>query len=159
MSGRLVVNRGHVSAPDDIFTTCLSSGRKQIPRLFLDLADDAWLPPHDDRERRDFVHPIAPRPTLHPLPLLSIPSSTRGQTTSSSDSPETPASLSSPIVGVVDLTRAIRTISSSSVAAGGFSDIYEGEWERHNEGPDDLFGKTQTVQVRFFNSSPALVLK
>lgn len=54
-----------------------------------------------------------------------------------SESPETPLSLSSPIAGVVDLTKHIKTISTFAVAQGGLSDIYKGEWyqsERDCEG-------------------------
>ena len=61
---------------------------------------------------------------------VSIPaSSTSQENTPQSDSPETPAStLSSPIAGVVDLTKNITTVSKYAVAHGGLSDIYVGEW-------------------------------
>lgn len=63
---------------------------------------------------------------------VSIPaSSTSQENTPQSDSPETPAStLSSPIAGVVDLTKNITTVSKFAVAHGGLSDIYVGEWLR-----------------------------
>ena len=63
---------------------------------------------------------------------VSIPaSSTPQENTPQSDSPETPAStLTSPIAGVVDLTKNITTVSKYAVAHGGLSDIYVGEWLR-----------------------------
>ncbi|KAL0959123.1 hypothetical protein HGRIS_014417 [Hohenbuehelia grisea] len=61
------------------------------------------------------------------LPQLSIPPSLPAVVI---ESPETPASLSSPVVGVVDLTKRIRTRSKDPLMHGGFSDIYMGEWEQ-----------------------------
>jgi serine/threonine protein kinase len=67
---------------------------------------------------------------------VSIPSSnakpsplTEGNTPQS-ESPETPASVTSPIAGVVDLTKSVTTTSKYAVAHGGLSDIYLGEWHR-----------------------------
>ena len=52
-----------------------------------------------------------------------------------SESPETPLSLSSPIAGVVDLTKDVKTISTFAVAQGGLSDIFKGEWyQRYCDG-------------------------
>ncbi|TFK31104.1 hypothetical protein BDQ12DRAFT_319570 [Crucibulum laeve] len=72
------------------------------------------------------------KPSAAQLSLrLAIPSD--DYSPQSSNSPETPATLSSPITGIVDLTRYLKTHSSSPVAQGGLSDIYKGEWERQSE--------------------------
>ncbi|KAK7457133.1 hypothetical protein VKT23_010433 [Stygiomarasmius scandens] len=55
---------------------------------------------------------------------------------STTPSPETPASLSSPIVGVVDLTKHVKTTSNEPEFHGGYSDIYCGEWEREFDPPE-----------------------
>ncbi|THU98775.1 hypothetical protein K435DRAFT_521449 [Dendrothele bispora CBS 962.96] len=57
---------------------------------------------------------------------------------SQSTTPETPASLSSPIVGVVDLTKNVRTTSTGPDFHGGYSDIYCGEWEKELEVDSNL---------------------
>jgi hypothetical protein len=73
---------------------------------------------------------------------VSIPASSAPQeNTPQSDSPQTPAStLTSPIAGVVDLTKNVTTVSKYAVAHGGLSDIYVGEWLRttENEPPQKL---------------------
>lgn len=71
------------------------------------------------------------------LPQLSIPNKVSSRDVFQSETPETPASLSSPIVGIVDLTTYVKTISPVPLCHGGFCDIYLGEWERRlalNEG-------------------------
>jgi hypothetical protein len=66
--------------------------------------------------------------SIPPLPVSQ-------ENTPQSDSPETPAStLTSPIAGVVDLTKDVTTVSKYAVAQGGLSDIYVGEWHRPTEG-------------------------
>jgi len=72
-----------------------------------------------------------PQMRLH----LSIPALPVSQeSTPQSDSPETPVStLTSPIGGVVDLTKNVTTVSKYAVAQGGLSDIYIGEWHRPTE--------------------------
>jgi hypothetical protein len=96
----------------------------------------------------------ASRLTPHALPTLAIPGSPRYQRlgypsqspnhTSSSpqsqSSPPTPvsaASLNSPVIGVIDLTTAVRTLTVSPIVHGGYSDIYRGEWERTDEGVEE----------------------
>ncbi|KAJ8502893.1 hypothetical protein ONZ45_g11343 [Pleurotus djamor] len=56
------------------------------------------------------------------------------------DSPS-PASLNSAERRIVDLTQCMRTISKEPDAHGGFSDIYQGEWERAVDPEDDSKGK------------------
>lgn len=63
--------------------------------------------------------------------------------TPQSESPQTPASITSPIAGVVDLTKDVTTTSTYSVAQGGLSDIYLGEWHHFN----DITGSKEVVQV------------
>lgn len=65
--------------------------------------------------------------------------------TSTYSTPETPVSLSSPIVGVVDLTRNITTTSSGPVSHGGCSDIYQGELEL--TAPDGGAKEKNKIQV------------
>ena len=74
---------------------------------------------------------------------LSIPElSVSQESTPQSDSPETPAStVTSPVAGVVDLTKNVTTVSKYAVAQGGLSDIYRGEWHCPSEderGPQKL---------------------
>ncbi|PPR05804.1 hypothetical protein CVT26_010154 [Gymnopilus dilepis] len=66
-------------------------------------------------------------------PLLSKSGSITAGSTPQSESPETPASVTSPIAGVVDLTKYVATTSKEAVAHGGLSDIYLGEWHRTEE--------------------------
>ncbi|KAF8054346.1 hypothetical protein FPV67DRAFT_1682643 [Lyophyllum atratum] len=98
-------------------------GLGAISRLHLLLADSL-------REERQ-----PGRPSHHTLPHLCIP--THGHTsesitpdTSETVTPSTPASISSPIAGVIDLTSSIQTLNESPVTTGGFFDIYKGEWTR-----------------------------
>jgi len=76
-----------------------------------------------------------------PLPSDSV--------TPQSESPETPASLSSPIAGVVDLTNRVKTVSSGPVAHGGLSDIYKGVRYSSNSGEDE---GDETILVRILES-------
>ena len=65
--------------------------------------------------------------------LPATPSSSNTSATTSSppsDTPHTPSSATSPIAGVVDLTKNVTTISKDVAAHGGLSDIYKGEWRR-----------------------------
>lgn len=78
-------------------------------RLRLDIpSTSARLPAHDLSQRSST---ISSAQSITPL----------------SESPETPSSTSSPITGVVDLTKYIRLVSNTVVAHGGLSDIYKGE--------------------------------
>lgn len=63
------------------------------------------------------------------------------------ESPETPVSLSSPIAGVVDLTKHVKTISTYAVAQGGLSDIYKGEWYQSERDGDGGGSKEEVVVV------------
>lgn len=75
-----------------------------------------------------FVLPLRAEslPRLHvSIPTFKAPSHS-DSATPQSESPLTPASLSSPIAGVVDLTNRVKTTSSGPVAHGGLSDIYKG---------------------------------
>lgn len=87
----------------------------------------------------------APHLRLH----LSIPGGSPSSSSSispQSESPSTPLSLSSPIAGVVDLTKHVKTISMDAVAQGGLSDIYKGEWCQ--SGMDcDVGGSAEVVVV------------
>ncbi|KAF8896752.1 hypothetical protein CPB84DRAFT_1208283 [Gymnopilus junonius] len=65
--------------------------------------------------------------------------------TPQSESPETPASVSSPIAGVVDLTKDVVTTSQEPVAQGGLSDIYLGEWYRSMDDDEGGMQKEKTV--------------
>lgn len=83
------------------------------------------------------------------LALTTAPSSVSPQ----SESPQTPVSLSSPIAGVVDLTKHVRTISTFAVAQGGLSDIYKGEWYQSERECDGGSKEQVVVPVsRFFFS-------
>ncbi len=64
--------------------------------------------------------------------IVGTISSLDDSSTPQSDSPQTPASLISPISGVVDLTKDVMTTSPFAVAHGGLSDIYLGEWHRRD---------------------------
>lgn len=71
------------------------------------------------------------------LPHLSIPlHSTVTPIPSETPESETPVSLNSPLIGIVDLSSAVKTTESAPVTHGGFSDIYKAEWERtlHDDG-------------------------
>ncbi|KAF8805661.1 hypothetical protein BYT27DRAFT_7192255 [Phlegmacium glaucopus] len=91
---------------------------------------------------------VIPRRSAPHLRLqLSIPGAPPTASSSispQSESPETPASLSSPIAGVVDLTKHVKTISTYAVAQGGLSDIYKGEWHQSEMGCD---GENKEVVV------------
>ncbi|KAJ7595485.1 kinase-like domain-containing protein [Mycena floridula] len=83
--------------------------------------------------------PILNKPIPQHLPHLSIPSQRiRSSFPLPSETPETetPPSLGSPIVGVVDLTAFVKNIDSSPVTHGGLSDIYQGELERKSMDED-----------------------
>ena len=71
-----------------------------------------------------------------------------------SESPETPVSLSSPISGVVDLTKYVKTISTFAVAQGGLSDIYKGEWDQSGRDCDDGSKEVVVVCHPSFNLLP-----
>ncbi|KAF5372308.1 hypothetical protein D9615_009223 [Tricholomella constricta] len=78
-----------------------------------------------------------PRRLSHPtLPLLSIPLHRYPHSRSTSVTPDsdTPASTTSPIAGVVDLTHRVKTLNESPVTTGGFSDIYRGIWMNDRPG-------------------------
>ena len=85
-------------------------------------------------------------------PLLSKSGSITAGSTPQSESPETPASVTSPIAGVVDLTKYVATTSKEAVAHGGLSDIYLGEWYRTEE--SWVAGEKEVVRV---SSSPHIV--
>ena len=70
-------------------------------------------------------------------------SSPDDSSTPQSDSPQTPASIISPISGVVDLTKDVMTTSPFAVAHGGLSDIYLGEWHKR----DTDTGEIEVVNV------------
>ncbi|KAF8953878.1 hypothetical protein BDZ97DRAFT_572314 [Flammula alnicola] len=94
---------------------------------------------------------VAPRRSAPQMRLqVSIPASATANTaeeiTPQSDSPETPASVTSPIAGVVDLTRSVTTTSRYAVAQGGLSDIYMGEWHRAVD--DAGVGEKITVAIK-----------
>lgn len=96
--------------------------------------------------------PSAPRRLVaSPTLQLVIPSIDKAEaqraSSSNYESPVTPASLTSPITGVVDLTRSVRTISSSPVAHGGLSDIYKGEWDRGASEGDDAVTDSQNETI------------
>lgn len=90
----------------------------------------------------------------HSLPTLTIPLVQSPPTTyiTCSSKPETPASLSSPSTGIIDLTQHVTTLDESPVTAGGFSDIHRGEWTRYGSDDDEGERKIETVPVRFFLS-------
>lgn len=67
-----------------------------------------------------------------PVAPVVINAAVDEETTPQSESPETPASITTPIAGVVDLTKHVATTSKFAVAQGGLSDIYMGEWYRTN---------------------------
>ncbi|RDB31079.1 putative serine/threonine-protein kinase drkC [Hypsizygus marmoreus] len=87
---------------------------------------------------------MSSKPTPHTLPHLSIPSDIHRN---EGITPDTPASLSSPITGVVDLTKSVKTLNSSPATTGGFSDIYRGEWTRTSSGNDNPGTKGEAVLV------------
>jgi hypothetical protein len=88
-------------------------------------------------------------PRLHvSIPTFKAPLPS-DSATPKSESPLTPASLSSPIAGVVDLTNRVKTISSGPVAHGGLSDIYKGERYSSGSGEDD---GDETILVRILES-------
>lgn len=90
---------------------------------------------------------VEPIPRLHvSIPTFKAPLPS-DSATPQSESPLTPASLSSPIAGVVDLTNRIKTISSGPVAHGGLSDIYKGERYSSGSGVDE---GDETILVRIF---------
>lgn len=67
------------------------------------------------------------------------------ETLVSSSTPQTPVSLGSPIVGVVDLTSNMTTTSSGPVSHGGCSDIYRGELEMRR--PDGDVKEKMQVRI------------
>jgi hypothetical protein len=67
-----------------------------------------------------------------PTAPVVVNSTVDEETTPQSESPQTPASITTPIAGVVDLTKDVTTTSKFAVAQGGLSDIYMGEWYRTN---------------------------
>ncbi|KAF8175098.1 kinase-like domain-containing protein [Pholiota molesta] len=72
-----------------------------------------------------------------PIAPVVINAAVDEETTPQSESPQTPASITTPIAGVVDLTKDVTTTSKFAVAQGGLSDIYMGEWYRtKNDGGD-----------------------
>jgi hypothetical protein len=106
--------------------------------------------------------PLRPYPAIprrsppHQFLQVSIPgvAPTTPRSLSSSESPETPVSLSSPISGVVDLTKYVKTISTFAVAQGGLSDIYKGEWDQSGRDCDDGSKEVVVVCHLSFNLLP-----
>lgn len=86
----------------------------------------------------------------HALPHLSIPSKALLNDAllhaHTPETPETPASLSSP-TGVVDLTQCIKTVTESPVTTGGFSDIYKGDWIRESMDVELRVVRKETIKV------------
>lgn len=71
-------------------------------------------------------------------PIVRDVSSLDDSSPPQSESPQTPASIISPISGVVDLTRNVMTTSPYAEAHGGLSDIYLGEWHRRDEDTGEI---------------------
>lgn len=91
------------------------------------------------------------RPSPADLPQLSIPSPktlTVSARLGTPKTPETPHSLTSPELRVVDLTKCVKTISKEAEAHGGFSDIYIGEWERVHDPEKNESGGSTVMTVR-----------
>lgn len=100
----------------------------------------SFLPLHKVLPKRSAPH-LRLRVSIPEPPPTTAPSSISPQ----SESLETPVSLSSPIAGVVDLTKDVKTISTFAVAQGGLSDIYKGEWYQLVE--DDCDGESKEIVV------------
>jgi len=66
------------------------------------------------------------------LPQLLIPGRHVPVDTPPSSALDTPQYLHSPVTGVVDLTKSIKTLNESPVTTGGFSDIYRAEWSKES---------------------------
>jgi hypothetical protein len=82
-----------------------------------------------------------------PVAPVVINTTVDEETTPQSESPQTPASITTPIAGVVDLTKDVTTTSKFAVAQGGLSDIYMVEWYRtNNDG-----GEKETLIVSRYN--------
>ena len=126
-----IPNGGFVHAYDD------------AGQCVLNLQDDYSSPDHS----LVYLNPqrLKSKPSHQLLPSLSIPHHLITPPTSSgTPESETPASLSSPLVGIVDLSRSVKTTESAPVTHGGFSDIYKAEWERTISEDD---GSTKVVLV------------
>ncbi|KAF4585151.1 hypothetical protein EYR40_001988 [Pleurotus pulmonarius] len=91
------------------------------------------------------------RPSPADLPQLSIPSprtlTVSARRLGTPKTPETPHSLTSPELRVVDLTKCVKTISKDAEAHGGFSDIYMGEWERVHDPEENESGSSTVITV------------
>ena len=120
----------------------------QLPTIIGELEEQSSYYPHGSLA--PLVLPLRAEsiPRLHvSIPTFKAPSHS-DSATPQSESPLTPASLSSPIAGVVDLTNRVKTISAGPVAHGGLSDIDKGERYSSGSGEDE---GDETILVRILD--------